>query len=520
MLGILRTLRLPPYGVPLRRPTSLPAALVALSLLAAACGGGGGDDARATSTTVTSAPPSSEPAPTTEAPPGSATTAPGTTGAPGTTATTARATTAPTAAPEPLSCPAVPARAAPRPDRSRYTLTVDVRPAENVVTGVTSVRFMPDLETDRLVFRLWPNAPRTARAGARLDVESVTVGGQGVPTGQPDATTLRVDLPATVGPGQAVDASVGWRLTLPGSANDRISRTGDAIRLGSFFPLLAWEPGLGWALEPPSSGFAEASMAPTADFTATVTVPEGFRVLATGVDEGGGRWTANAVPDFALSVGRFAIGSRTVGAPDPVQVTVGVHEGIGETPGPYLDKVTRVLEDFARRFGPYPWPSYSLAVTPNLSGGIEYPMHVMQGPGKIGRTTSHEVGHMWFYGMVASNQGRDPWMDEGLATWAEARWENSLGEVRATSVPAAGVGKAGEPMTYWESRQSIYYRSVYVQGAQALAALGPADLVDCALRHYVATQAFRVARPADLIASMKLVFPRAEEVMGVYGIRP
>ena len=58
-----------------------------------------------------------------------------------------------------------------------------------------------------------------------------------------------------------------------------MSRDGDAIRLGSFFPILPWEPGVGWAREPPTSGLAEASMAPTADFTATITVPAGLDVL-------------------------------------------------------------------------------------------------------------------------------------------------------------------------------------------------------------------------------------------------
>ncbi|MGH9181223.1 MAG: peptidase M1, partial [Acidimicrobiales bacterium] len=60
------------------------------------------------------------------------------------------------------SCPAIPARAEPPPDRPRYDLTVDVRPADNEVVGETRVRFTPDLPTDMLVFRLWPNGPRLA----------------------------------------------------------------------------------------------------------------------------------------------------------------------------------------------------------------------------------------------------------------------------------------------------------------------------------------------------------------------
>jgi aminopeptidase N len=430
--------------------------------------------------------------------------------------TTTTASTTTTTAPDP-SCPGVPPRAEPPADRPRYTLRIDVRPGENVVVGDVTVRFTPDLETDRLVFRLWPNGPRTAAGGAELAVTSVTIDGTAATSRRPDATTLVV--PTRVAAGRTVEAAVGWRLTLPRSLDDRISRHGDAIRLGSFYPVLAWERGHGWAVEPATSGFAESSTPVTADYTAHVTVPPGLDVLATGTPDGTGTWSATAVQDFALSVGRFTTATGTASAPAPVQVTVGVHEGMRDRPEAYLDRVVRALEDFARRFGPYPWPALTFALTPELGGGIEYPMHVMQGPDTIGRTTPHEVGHQWFYALVASNQGRDPWLDEGLATWAEARFEDEVRLLRSRTIPTAGRGRTAEPMAYWERRQSIYYRSVYLQGAQALAALGPPDLVDCALRHYVARNAYRVARPADLVAAVVTVFPNAPDVLARYGIR-
>lgn len=126
---------------------------------------------------------------------------------------------------------------------------------------------------------------------------------------------------------------------------------------------------------------------------------------------------------------------------------------------------------------------------------------------------------MWFYGLVESNQGRDPWLDEGLATYAEARFEGTLASMRATSIPAAGQGRVGEPMVFWESRQSVYYRSVYVQGAQAIAALGDPDLVDCALRVYVARMAYRVATQRDLVDAARAVFPDASTTLARYGVR-
>lgn len=410
------------------------------------------------------------------------------------------------------SCPAVPERMQPRSDRPVYDLEIDVRPDEGIVVGTQTVTFTPDLDVDRLVFRLWANAPRIQRAGGRIEV-----GLDGA--SQPDPTTLV--LPRQVKAGRTTTVTMTWQLTLPTTtSNDRIARSGSAVRLGSFFPVLAWHPGLGWAMEAATSGFAEASLSLPSDFAVKVTVPTGLQVLATGVPDvdGPGTWFASGVPDWAMTVGDLRVVTGT--AEGGVTVSVGVDRQVGDQPGPYLDKVIAVLNDFSRRYGPYPWPSYSLALTPDLSGGIEYPMHVMQGPGTLGRTTSHEVAHMWFYGLVASNQGANPWIDEGLATFAEARYEGTLEEMKARPIPADGVGRAGEPMAYWESRQSAYYRSVYVQGGQAIAALGSGDLVDCALRQLVARSAYRVVGNGEVIAAFATVAPDAADVLAGYGIRP
>jgi hypothetical protein len=213
------------------------------------------------------------------------------------------------------------------------------------------------------------------------------------------------------------------------------------MRLGSFLPLLAWEPGRGWATDPPTSGFAEAATSPAADWSVGIGVPEGVDVLATGRPGPDGRWQAVAARDFAVSVGRFRTASATVEAPHPVEVTVGVHEGIAEDPADYLARVSEALVRLAGWYGPYPWETYSLAITPDLRGGIEFPGHVMQGPDSIGRTTPHEVAHMWFYGLVGNNQAQHPWLDEGLATWAEGRLEGTLDDMaHARSRPRAAAG--------------------------------------------------------------------------------
>jgi hypothetical protein len=196
-----------------------------------------------------------------------------------------------------------------------------------------------------------------------------------------------------------------------------------------------------------------------------------------------------------------------------------VHQGVPDVAEPYLNKVVQVLEDFGRRYGPYPWPAFTLAITPGVGGGIEYPGHVMQGPGTLGSITSHEVAHQWFYGLVGNDQGSDPWLDEGLASWGEARYERSLERFISTPIPPSAAGRLGEPMTFWSQQPAVYGLGVYVQGVQALAALGDPDLVDCALRTYVAVFAHRIARPPDLIASLRASFPDAAAVLSRFGAR-
>jgi hypothetical protein len=438
-----------------------------------------------------------------------------------TTSSAAPTTTPPIAPAQPATatCPAIPARGAPAANRPTYQLDLTLDLERNVVEGREVVRFTPDLPTGELVFRLWPNGPRPAAAGARLDVGEIYLGSS-VPSRveRPDPTTIVVPLDAPLSAGQSIEATVPFTLTLPTALNDRTSRRGDSVRLGTFHPLLAWEPGIGWGREPPTSLFAEATTAPVADWSVSMAVPDGLTVLAPGVQRDG-RWYATALREFAMSIGRFRVVEGQAGAPQPVPVTVAVEESIPDDPNAYLDLAVRSLTDFGVRFGPYPYDRYTLTITPDLSGGIEYPSFVHQGPRTLTRTTPHEVGHMWFYALVGNNQARDPWLDEGLATWAEARFLGNLDSMVSRSIPADGRGRVAAPMTYWDAGHGgAYYRSVYVQGAQALAALGDPDRVDCALRLHIARAAHAITSNAQLLDSLDDVFPDARAELARFGV--
>lgn len=416
-----------------------------------------------------------------------------------------------------FECPPVPDRATPRPDRPRHHLAITVDPGGRAVAGTLTTTFTPDLPTDELVYRLWPNGPRPASGGASLHVSFVTVDDRAVAARQPAPTVLEVPVAGGLGPGETVVARVDFELRLPGAINDRVAAGDGWMRLGSFYPTLEWQPGLGWNTAPPTGGFAEASVAPAADYTLAVTVPEGFDVLAAGVPQPDGTWRSEAARDVALTVGRFgALATATAQAGRPVEVVVAAHDGIVD-PAPFATKVARVLEELAARYGAYPWPRYTLAITPALSGGIEYPAHVLQGPDTLGRTTSHEVAHMWFYGLVGNHQGTHPWLDEGLATWVEGVMEGTLGSMQSRAIPRDAQGRVGEPMTYWDAHSSSYYRGVYVQGAQALSALGEVAVVDCVLAHYTARFAHRIATPHDFGTVAESIVSGARDALNRYG---
>ncbi|MFL5798939.1 MAG: hypothetical protein ACJ77A_13520 [Actinomycetota bacterium] len=395
---------------------------------------------------------------------------------------------------------------------------VRLEPLKELVTGDLTVSLTVDVPTDRLVFRLWPNGRRQLDEGARLIAGPVTSSGRRLESELTDPTTLVVHPRAPLAWGDSITVSMPWRLHMPGPILDRLGNDGHTIRLGSFFPILAWVPGVGWATDPPTAMVAEASTSTTADFDVTVDAPNGSTVLASGVPHGD-RWTAIAVRDFALAAGPFDVASGTVNAPDPVKVTMGVQDGVPIPARDALGRVERDLRDLAGRYGPYPWPELHVVITKDVGrAGIEYPTMIFEGSAEFARTASHEVSHQWFYSLVGNNQARDPWVDEALATWGGANEDGYLGYALSQAANGVGRNHVASPMTFWDQHQDAYATGVYWRGAQALAALGPPARVDCALRGYVATNAYRVATTQDLVDALTRVFPDAPEVLKPFGI--
>ena len=75
--------------------------------------------------------------------------------------------------------------------------------------------------------------------------------------------------------------------------------------------------------------------------------------------------------------------------------------------------------------GEYPYNIVSVVDGGN-NGGMEYPTITLLESGgseqSLDFVINHEVGHNWFYGILASNERTHPWMDEGINSFYDSRY--------------------------------------------------------------------------------------------------
>ncbi len=85
----------------------------------------------------------------------------------------------------------------------------------------------------------------------------------------------------------------------------------------------------------------------------------------------------------------------------------------------------------------YPYPfNHCIAVDGQLGagGGMEYPGITVIGisptANMLRSIIVHEIGHNWFYGMAGFNERKYPYLDEGLTTFNQIRYENEIAQYR------------------------------------------------------------------------------------------
>lgn len=97
-----------------------------------------------------------------------------------------------------------------------------------------------------------------------------------------------------------------------------------------------------------------------------------------------------------------------------------------------MQYLKRAVAFYSKEAGAYPY-AVATAVAGNSSvpsGGMEYPTITLITEGGGGEaldaTIAHEVGHNWFYGILASDERKYPWMDEGINSFYEKRYRDQF----------------------------------------------------------------------------------------------
>ena len=90
------------------------------------------------------------------------------------------------------------------------------------------------------------------------------------------------------------------------------------------------------------------------------------------------------------------------------------------------DDSVLLMKFFEENIGPYPWKQYS--IIQGGDGGMEYAMCTMitgerSYPSLMG-VTAHEMAHAWFQHLMATNEAKHSWMDEGFTEYITSLSEN------------------------------------------------------------------------------------------------
>ena len=289
--------------------------------------------------------------------------------------------------------------------------------------------------------------------------------------GAPDSTVVRLALPRPLAPGDSITVAMAWEAR-PSLVARRQGRRGRHYDFAHWFPKVAVYDRGGWqdnALVPAGEfygefgeydvtlvlrddqvlgtsgvvvsgdpGWARAARggrAPAMQAGAYGAVYAGPAATA-GAGEKVVRVVARDVHHFAFSVSpdyRYE-GGTYVRPPVswsrwPLWDTVAVHvlyRPGDETQwgdGQAVERTINAIRWLEQVYGPYAYPQMT-----NLhrldGGGTEFPMMMMNGSASQGLIL-HEGGHIYTYGILANNEWRSGWMDEGLTSYQTA-WAQGL----------------------------------------------------------------------------------------------
>ncbi len=289
----------------------------------------------------------------------------------------------------------------------------------------------------------------------------------------PDSTIVRFDLPAPLVPGDSLTVAMSWS-GRPSVPPRRQGWRGRHYDLAQWYPAVVVYDRYGWeehALYPAGEFYGEFG-----DFFVRLDVPSDDVVGATGVPVcGDPGWTAaNRDPAHPVVTGGEALAiaaangctaqgtslvatdSSAAGRKQLLWVARDVHrfaltlspdyryEG-GEWNGTLVhvlyqpgddstwghgivvERTITTLRWLATIFGPYAWPQMTVVHRIENGGGSEAPMMQMNASPTQGLNL-HEGGHSYLMGILANNEWRNGWMDEGFTSFQTDWWSEARGQ--------------------------------------------------------------------------------------------
>ena len=184
-------------------------------------------------------------------------------------------------------------------------------------------------------------------------------------------------------------------------------------------------------------------------------------------------------------------------------------------------KAAALMAFFNKNIGAYPYKQYS--VIQGGDGGMEYAMcTLIRGNGKFGGlmgVTSHEMAHSWFQFLLATNESKHEWMDEGFTSYISDEALNAVNKEGKPNPHADSyrgyyyLAKSGKehPQTTHADRYAsnrTYGISAYSKGAVFLAQLDYVighDYLQKTLKRYFNDFSFKHPTPNDFIRSAEKV---------------
>jgi aminopeptidase N len=169
-----------------------------------------------------------------------------------------------------------------------------------------------------------------------------------------------------------------------------------------------------------------------------------------------------------------------------------------------FERLGEMIAVFSRLFGPYPFESYEVVVTPDE---LEIPLEAhriavfgrnhVDGSHGSDRLIAHELAHQWFGNSLTAGSWRDIWLHEGFACYAEWLWaEESGGAAVDSNAREAWDRLAALPRDIEigdPGPRSMFDDRVYKRGALALHALrmqGGDEAFFAAIRGYTLAHRF------------------------------